>query len=135
MAAFVPVPFCSHSLMDRISDSGSDGLGSNPDGSTKNAFVGVYRPYRARKEARFCRRPCLFSYFVLFHEFGGDPGTIDIKMDMNDSIYDNPVFRVSRTCSRGGPVLRRRRCGTSRGRMQRRPDMRQYSAVQCFRDE
>lgn len=25
---------CSHSLMDRISDSGSDGLGSNPDGST-----------------------------------------------------------------------------------------------------
>ena len=26
---------CSHSLMDRISDSGSDGLGSNPDGSTK----------------------------------------------------------------------------------------------------
>lgn len=48
MAAFVPVFFCSHSLMDRISDSGSDGLGSNPDGSTKNAFVGVYWPYRGK---------------------------------------------------------------------------------------
>lgn len=74
MTAFFPVPFCSHSLMDRISDSGSDGLGSNPDGSTKNAFVGIYRPYRARKQARFCRRPCLFSYFVMFHEFGRASG-------------------------------------------------------------
>lgn len=90
MAAFVPVPFCSHSLMDRISDSGSDGLGSNPDGSTKNAFVGVYRPYRARKEARFCRRPCLFSYFVLFHEFGrasGNHGYQTYVREMKDSMY------------------------------------------------
>ena len=51
--ALFPIFQCSHSLMDRISDSGSDGLGSNPDGSTKNAFVGIYRPYRARKQARF----------------------------------------------------------------------------------
>lgn len=90
MAAFVPVPFCSHSLMDRISDSGSDGLGSNPDGSTKNAFVGIYRPYRARKQARFCRRPCLFSYFVLFHEFGrasGKHGYQTYVREMKDSMY------------------------------------------------
>lgn len=90
MAAFVPVPFCSHSLMDRISDSGSDGLGSNPDGSTKNAFIGIYRPYRARIQARFCRIPCLFSYFVLFHEFGRASGnhrhqTYD--MERKDSMY------------------------------------------------
>ena len=34
--------------MDRISDSGSDGLGSNPDGSTKNAFVGIHRAYSGK---------------------------------------------------------------------------------------
>ena len=38
--------------MDRISDSGSDGLGSNPDGSTKNAFIGIYRPYRGKNTGK-----------------------------------------------------------------------------------
>ena len=42
--------------MDRISDSGSDGLGSNPDGSTKNAFVGIYRPYRGKKTGKVLQK-------------------------------------------------------------------------------
>lgn len=75
MAAFVPVFLCSHSLMDRISDSGSDGLGSNPDGSTKNAFVGSYRPYRGKKRGQgFAKDLAPFSYFVLLHEFGHASG-------------------------------------------------------------
>lgn len=131
MAAFVPVFFCSHSLMDRISDSGSDGLGSNPDGSTKNAFVGIYRPYRGKKTGKVLKKTLPFFYTVC-----------QICMSVSTH-YDRRscprpqrlLFRVSQTCSRGGPVRRRRRCGTSRGRMQRRPDMRQYSVAQCFRAE
>lgn len=67
MAAFVPVPFCSHSLMDRISDSGSDGLGSNPDGSTKNAFVGIYRPYSGKNTGMVLQKtlPVFFTPFII----------------------------------------------------------------------
>lgn len=66
MAAFIPVPFCSHSLMDRISDSGSDGLGSNPDGSTKNAFVGIYRPYNGKKRGKVLQKTLpLFLFCVV----------------------------------------------------------------------
>ena len=42
--------------MDRISDSGSDGLGSNPDGSTKNAFIGIYRPYRGKNTGKVLQK-------------------------------------------------------------------------------
>ena len=65
MAAFVPVFFCSHSLMDRISDSGSDGLGSNPDGSTKNAFVGAYRPYNGVKKGKVLQKTLPFFLFCV----------------------------------------------------------------------
>lgn len=54
--ALFPIFQCSHSLMDRISDSGSDGLGSNPDGSTKNAFIGIYRPYRGKKRGKVLQK-------------------------------------------------------------------------------
>ncbi len=46
--------------MDRISDSGSDGLGSNPDGSTKNAFVGIYRPYNGKKRGKVLQKALPF---------------------------------------------------------------------------
>ena len=52
--------------MDRISDSGSDGLGSNPDGSTKNAFVGVYRPYNSKKRGKVLHKTLsLFLFCVV----------------------------------------------------------------------
>lgn len=90
MAAFVPVLFCSHSLMDRISDSGSDGLGSNPDGSTKNAFVGIYWPYRGKKTGKVLQKTLPVFYFVMFHEFGRASGnhrhrTYD--MERKDPLY------------------------------------------------
>ena len=89
MAAFVPLPFCSHSLMDRISDSGSDGLGSNPDGSTTT--VKFFSPDEMNRQGFAEDLAC--SYFVVFQEFGRGPGnhrhqTYD--MEMKDSMYDNP---------------------------------------------
>ena len=90
MAAFVPVPFCSHSLMDRISDSGSDGLGSNPDGSTKNAFIGIYRPYRGKKRGKVLQKTLPLFYFVLFHEFGRASGNHRYRtydMERKDPMY------------------------------------------------
>lgn len=86
MAAFAPVFFCSHSLMDRISDSGSDGLGSNPDGSTTT--VKIFSPDEMNRQGFAEDLAC--SYFVVFQEFGRGPGNIDIKMDMNDSMYGCP---------------------------------------------
>lgn len=35
----LPPQICSHSIMDRISDSGSDDLGSTPNGSTKKGMA------------------------------------------------------------------------------------------------
>lgn len=76
--------------MDRISDSGSDGLGSNPDGSTKNAFIGIYRPYRGKKRGKVLQKTLPLFYFVLFHELGRASGnhrhrTYD--MERKDSMY------------------------------------------------
>ena len=79
MAAFVPVPFCSHSLMDRISDSGSDGLGSNPDGSTKNAFIGIYRPYRGRKRGKVLQKTLPVRILCCFMILAVPRETMDIK--------------------------------------------------------
>ena len=81
MAAFVPVPFCSHSLMDRISDSGSDGLGSNPDGSTKNAFIGIYRPYSGKNTGKVLQKTLpvfLFCVVSLVWPYLGKPQTSNI---------------------------------------------------------
>lgn len=79
MAAFVPVPFCSHSLMDRISDSGSDGLGSNPDGSTKNAFVGVYRPYSGKKRGKVLQKTLPLFILCCFMSLAVPRENMDIK--------------------------------------------------------
>ena len=57
--------------MDRISDSGSDGLGSNPDGSTKNAFIGIYRPYRGKNTGKVLQKTLPVFYFMVSQEFGG----------------------------------------------------------------
>lgn len=84
--ALFPIFQCSHSLMDRISDSGSDGLGSNPDGSTKNAFVGIYRPYNGK----VLQKTLPLSYFVLFHEFGrasGNHRPRTYDMERKDPMY------------------------------------------------
>lgn len=79
MAAFVPVPFCSHSLMDRISDSGSDGLGSNPDGSTKNAFIGIYRPYRGKYTGKVLQKTLPVRILWCFMSLAVPRETIDIE--------------------------------------------------------
>ena len=63
-----PVFFCSHSLMDRISDSGSDGLGSNPDGSTTT--VKIFSPDEMNRQG-FAEDLACFC-FVVFQEFGRD---------------------------------------------------------------
>ena len=57
--------------MDRISDSGSDGLGSNPDGSTKNAFVGIYRPYSGKNTGKGLKKTLPVFYFMVSQECGG----------------------------------------------------------------
>lgn len=76
--------------MDRISDSGSDGLGSNPDGSTKNAFVGIYKPYRGKKRGQGFAKDLACSYFVVFQEFGRDSGNHRYRtydMERKDPMY------------------------------------------------
>lgn len=65
-----PVFFCSHSLMDRISDSGSDGLGSNPDGSTTTVII--FSPDEMNRQG-FAEDLACF-YFMEFYEFGHGPG-------------------------------------------------------------
>lgn len=99
MAAFVPLPFCSHSLMDRISDSGSDGLGSNPDGSTKNAFIGIYRPYRGKKRGKVLQKTLpLFFILCCFMSLAVPRETIDIEhMIWKGRIPCTPAGRIMRT--------------------------------------
>ena len=75
--------------MDRISDSGSDGLGSNPDGSTTT--VKIFSPDEMNRQGFAEDLAC--SHFVVLLEFGRGPGnhghqTYD--MEMNDSIYGYP---------------------------------------------
>lgn len=66
--------------MDRISDSGSDGLGSNPDGSTKNAFVGSYRPYRGKKRGQgFAKDLAPFLILFCFMSLATPRETIDLS--------------------------------------------------------
>ena len=79
--------------MDRISDSGSDGLGSNPDGSTKNAFIGIYRPYRGKKRGKVLQKTLPVFILWRFMSSAMARETIDIKMDMNDSIYGYPSLQ------------------------------------------
>lgn len=79
MAAFVSVPFCSHSLMDRISDSGSDGLGSNPDGSTKNALIGIYRPYRGKNTGKVLKKTLPVRVLCCYMSLAAPRETMDIK--------------------------------------------------------
>ena len=52
--------------MDRISDSGSDGLGSNPDGSTTT--VKIFSPDEMNRQG-FAEDLACF-YFMVFQEFG-----------------------------------------------------------------
>ena len=65
--------------MDRISDSGSDGLGSNPDGSTKNAFIGIYRPYRGRKRGKVLQKTLPVRILCCFMSLAVPRETMDIK--------------------------------------------------------
>lgn len=99
MAAFVPVPFCSHSLMDRISDSGSDGLGSNPDGSTKNAFIGIYRPYSGKNTGKVLQKTLpLFFILCCFMSLAVTREIIDIEhMIWKGRIPCTPAGRTMRT--------------------------------------
>lgn len=101
MAAFVPVPFCSHSLMDRISDSGSDGLGSNPDGSTKNAFIGIYRPYRGKKRGKVLQKTLPVRILWCFMSLAVARETIDIKHMLGK--WRIPCTAAGRTMRTGTP--------------------------------
>ena len=68
---------CSHSLMDRISDSGSDGLGSNPDGSTIFAILRHSVAHGGKKRGKKLKNLALFSLFAQ-HEhalMGASPQT------------------------------------------------------------
>lgn len=65
--------------MDRISDSGSDGLGSNPDGSTKNAFVGIYRPYRGKKRGKVLQKTLPVLILWCFMSLAVARETIDLS--------------------------------------------------------
>lgn len=82
--------------MDRISDSGSDGLGSNPDGSTTT--VKSFSPDEMNRQGFAKDLAC--SRFVMFQEFdrGRESGQgegknlcisgkpIDIQMERKDSM-------------------------------------------------
>ena len=89
--------------MDRISDSGSDGLGSNPDGSTKNAFIGIYRPYRGKKTGKVLHKTLPVLILWCFKSLAVPRETIDIEhMIWKGRI---PCTPAGRTMRHAGAIL------------------------------